>query len=764
MRILFVMEHSGVGPLVPAVRLLQARGHSVHLASRRVKTSYSHQELQALAAEGSRITYTRLPRLRNSRWARLTRDVRLAIDYLRYFEPRYKSSTKLRKRAEAQAAPAARRAAQIAGLFGPVGVAALRRGLQLVERCLIPSPDLVRFLADEAPDLVIITPLVDLGSRQADWLRAAKGLGIRTAYPVFSWDNLTNKGLLRDTPDLVLVWNDLQAREAEELHGVSPDRIRVTGAPVCDPWFEWEPSRSREEFCRELGLRADRPIVVYLCSSKFVAPDELAFVRGWIEGLRARGGVFAEAGFLVRPYPDTARRWIGIDLDGPQVRVWPRFGEAPHDEASRRNYFDSIFHAAAVVGINTTAQIESAIVGRPVHTLLAEEFRDTQQGTLHFHYLKADEFGLLHVGRTFEEHAAQLEESLRGREDDGRNERFLRRFVRPVGLERSATELVVEAIEELGSRPAPAPDRGPLLAPLVRLALAPLATLAERGSSQASGTKSRPQGLPARRLRRTVQRLGREVDGAPVVAGPWLEDEIGELLYWVPFLRWTQTTSIGLRERLFVVCRASCSDWYGGIGAGLVELEEAGSREPPEALAARAFDLDIGKLEVFSPAAVAAARRELAGQDPGRRIQHRLLEFALLPTPELPDDLELPDEFVAVQFEAEQVDVAEAVAARARVIGIEALERSAQTAVLARARGFVGTYGVAACLSALLGRPAIVFGAERAEPDDLRIASSFLGRPPCGGFHTIEAWNSPAQAAEQALALVGRRAGALTGV
>ena len=105
------------------------------------------------------------------------------------------------------------------------------------------------------------------------------------------------------------------------------------------------------------------------------------------------------------------------------------------------NYFDSIYHAAAVVGINTSAQIESAIVGRPVHTVLAEEYRDTQQGTLHFHYLQAEEFGHLHVGRTMDEHLDQLEESLRGRDDRERNERFLRRFVRPFGLDVPATPL-----------------------------------------------------------------------------------------------------------------------------------------------------------------------------------------------------------------------------------------------------------------------------------------------------------------------------------
>jgi hypothetical protein len=447
MKILFVMEHSGIGALVPALRLLHARGHAIELVSRRVKTSYSHLELQALAEECRGITYGQLPATRGSGWTKLTRGLRFGLDYLRYLEPRYHDATKLRARAQERAPAVVRHLGRLASLAGPMGVRALQRGLDLAERSVPPPPPVESFLAERDPDIVLVTPLVDLGSRQADWLRAAKRLGIRTGYPVLSWDNLTNKGLVRDAPDQVLVWNDLQAREAEELHGIPPARIRLTGAPVCDPWFEWQPSRSREEFCREVGLRADRPVVLYVCSSRFVAPDELAFVWSWIEHLRALGGSFADVGFLIRPYPDTARRWVGMDLDEPQVRFWPRLGEAPHDDASRRNYFDSIYHAAAVVGINTTAQIESAIVDRPVHTLLAEEFRETQEGTLHFRYLNADEFGLLHAGRTFEEHAAQLEDSLQGRGNDGRNARFVQRFVRPLGLDRSATDAVAEAIE-----------------------------------------------------------------------------------------------------------------------------------------------------------------------------------------------------------------------------------------------------------------------------------------------------------------------------
>src|SRR5205823_790237 len=155
--------------------------------------------------------------------------------------------------------------------------------------------------------------------------------------------------------------------------------------------------------------------------------------------------------------------------------VWPPLGEEPVDIAGRDNYFDSIYHSAAVVGINTSAQIEAAIVGRPVHTILAEEYRATQDGTIHFHYLVDPEFGHVRAARTLAGHAAQLERSLEEGDADGLNERFLRRFVRPFGLDVPATPLAVEAVEELAARAAPVPAREPLVAPVVRLALRPVA-------------------------------------------------------------------------------------------------------------------------------------------------------------------------------------------------------------------------------------------------------------------------------------------------
>jgi hypothetical protein len=81
-----------------------------------------------------------------------------------------------------------------------------------------------------APDVVLITPLVDIGSPQLDHFAAARRLGLRTVLPVGSWDHLSSKALLRTYPDRLTVWNAAQRAEAIDLHGVPADRVVVTGA------------------------------------------------------------------------------------------------------------------------------------------------------------------------------------------------------------------------------------------------------------------------------------------------------------------------------------------------------------------------------------------------------------------------------------------------------------------------------------------------------------------------------------------------------
>jgi hypothetical protein len=752
-KVLFVMTHPAyVRSYGRMLRLLADRGHELHLVFRRIKTGESLEAVRRIAEDSPGVTYGALPGRsspgfdRNRRgWDSLAERLRFSIDYLRYLEPAYADASGLRARAERRAQPFVRRTARVLRPTGVRGIRLFRHVLEGVERSIDPPPHIERFVADRNPDVVLVSHLADLGSSQSPYIRAANRLGVHTAYPVFSWDNLTNKGLIHDRPEVTLVWNDLQAEEAVELQGLPPGRVDVTGAPAYDHWFEWKPGRSREEFCREVGLREDRPIILYVCSSHFVAPNEIVFLRRWLEAVRAHGGLLAEAGVIARPHPRNAAQWGRGTIEAPQFQVWPRFGEEPIEQSSRQNYFDSIYHAAAVVGINTSAQIESAIVGRPVHTVLAEEYRDTQQGTLHFQYLQADEFGHLYVGRTMEEHVEQLEESLRGRPEDGRNERFLRRFVRPLGLDVPASPVVVEKIEALAARPTPAPDRGGSAAGLVRFALRPVAALTARGQAERRKEKAKTLS-PIEELRRRVRRLGRDEDGPPVVAGPWDGDEIGELLFWIPFLRWAQSVTLGMRDRLVVLARPQSAAWYEGIGTQRFSTAEVAGLEVARAA------LGGGEVVELPTTTVDELRAELARQKPGGRPLNRPLEFVLLDPPE-PADVDLPDDFVAVRFEhgdafpdtPENAELAASVVAALGgprpVVQIDDGLLPQAEAIVARSNGFAGSYGVLPYLASLHGVPSVALYSDPAHvaEDHVALATSFFAWPPFGRFTALEA-------------------------
>jgi len=161
------------------------------------------------------------------------------------------------------------------------------RVLDVIERAIPTDRWIADLIAGQQADVVLVTPLVDIGSDQVEYVKAAKALGIRSGLCVHSWDNLTNKGLMRVAPDRVFVWNEAQKHEAVALHGVPPGRVVVTGAQIFDHWFTEQPSRRREEFCRLVGLRPDRPLILYLGSSFFIAPNEAEFVLQWIERIRS---------------------------------------------------------------------------------------------------------------------------------------------------------------------------------------------------------------------------------------------------------------------------------------------------------------------------------------------------------------------------------------------------------------------------------------------------------------------------------------------
>jgi hypothetical protein len=193
-------------------------------------------------------------------------------------------------------------------------------------------------------------------------------------------------------------------------------------------------------------------------------------------------------------------------------------------------------------------------------------------------------------------------------------------------------------------------------------------------------------------------------------------------------------------------------------------LSEAELQGPLREHVTRAFTLGSRAFRMLPASAVAVTRSDLADEAPTAGGRRRMLEFAPLSAPDPPSGLDLPDEFVATRLDDDSADVAATVADRADAVSLDGLDRAAQAAVLARSRGFVGTYGVEAVLAVLVGRPAVVLGAEHANPSDLSVLDSFLGHQPFGRLHTLDAAVSPAAVGEYVARLLRAPAEALARV
>ena len=496
------------------LRMLAARGHQVELASEHAGESWPPSVL-ALTAACPAVRLSRVPTLRGNPWWELATRLRQARFYVRFLDPVYNGMPKLLLRARERAPRPAIRLAEFPGV-GRLGRAWIAAVLDVLDQSTRTAAAFHQYLRDLRPDVVVLSPLVILKTTQLEQARAAVELGIRNVFAVASWDHLSSKGELTFAPQQVIVWNDVQKRELAELHHLDAADVVVTGSQVFDDWFGREPSTTREAFCGRVGLPVDRPIVLYVCSALLEgSPPESSFVLRWAQHLRhSPHPVLQQCSILVRPHFKRGDEWADVDLSGlGPIVCWPRAGDVPVDASSKTDYFDSLYHATAVVGLNTSAMIEAAIVGRPVRTVLLPEFRDNQEGTVHFHYLLDGPDALLPATRSLEEHARDVAQVLDGGDPDpDRSARFVRQFVRPAGLNVSATTRFVEALEALAARPAPSPRPAPAWTRLCRPLLRPFANAAANRIRRISDQRRRQKEVVLsehRRKRRAERELAR---------------------------------------------------------------------------------------------------------------------------------------------------------------------------------------------------------------------------------------------------------------
>jgi hypothetical protein len=174
------------------------------------------------------------------------------------------------------------------------------------------------------------------------------------------------------------------------------------------------------------------------------------------------------------------------------------------------------------------------------------------------------------------------------------------------------------------------------------------------------------------RLRRELAAMATR--GVPVVAGPWLGEVGFELLYWVPFLRWCAERLTVDPDRFIVISRGGTESWYRPFASRYADaFDQVSAERFREQHDARVRDLGEQKqtrVSEFDRDVVAAAMRHARvsewsllhpslmyevlnpywwGHQAGRWV-HDHVRYARFDAPSPTTVLDLPPHYVAAKF------------------------------------------------------------------------------------------------------------------
>ena len=292
------------------------------------------------------------------------------------------------------------------------------------------------------------------------------------------------------------------------------------------------------------------------------------------------------------------------------------------------------------------------------------------------------------------------------------------------------------------------------------------------------------QAVDDRRFARRVEQMLRH--DRPIIVGPWTGEVGFELLYWVPFVRWTIAKYHIDPSRLVVVSRGGTASWYAPLAARYVDIF---SLVTPDQFKAATEDAKKQRRVGEFDAQIVAGVRETHGLQEAELLHpgmmYRLFnpfwkELATVARVDAYTDYRqltgdaadaiggLPDDYVAARFyfsdcfpdtPENRLFVASTLETLSRQTNVVLLNApfavddhrdfspaggrvmsvadrmtpqtnlAVQTAVIARARAFVGTYGGYSYLAPFHGVPAVAFYSARTfKPHHLHLAHRVFER------------------------------------
>ncbi len=198
-------------------------------------------------------------------------------------------------------------------------------------------------------------------------MHEARDRGIPVVGMVRSWDNLAAKGMIRITPDALIVNNEIIRDEAVRYSAIPAEKIRVVGIPHYDRYLT-EPRSSREEFFRRISGDPSKRLILYApTGDRYLGENTVD--REVIELIVA--AMPSDCQLLVRLPPMDAVSGVPKEGKGRLIFDRPRasFLDVRNTELTAeadRHLADTLSYADLVIAGPSTMAVDAAFFNKPV--------------------------------------------------------------------------------------------------------------------------------------------------------------------------------------------------------------------------------------------------------------------------------------------------------------------------------------------------------------------------------------------------------------
>ncbi|PIR69934.1 MAG: hypothetical protein COU47_00685 [Candidatus Niyogibacteria bacterium CG10_big_fil_rev_8_21_14_0_10_46_36] len=265
-----------------------------------------------------------------------------------------------------------------------------------------------------SPQLIVTAHL--FGEIETSMLREAKKRGVRSIGIVNSWDKLTGRAIMRLLPDILLVFNEIQKKEALRHADIDEKNIIVVGALPFDYYAYGTPS-TRAEFTKRLGVEPDKKILVYAPLGRSNSASDWD-ILDLLQSCMRDGKIKHSAVVLVRYPPNDfideneAKKRPSIIFDVPGVRFTKKRGfglDWDMTQDDLQHLLDTVAHADVFVSYGSTLILDAAMLDKPIININFEMRKNiplSQRPTSFYeteHYQKALRTGGIRMVSTADE-------------------------------------------------------------------------------------------------------------------------------------------------------------------------------------------------------------------------------------------------------------------------------------------------------------------------------------------------------------------------